>query len=133
MNLVASFAFAINYIISIGVGTIITRYIAKNYERDTSYKIAFYVTFIWMTIIFTILFIIRHLTGNLSFTEGQNLVSISIYLIILTISLSSYLIIGPFIIKRLYETEFRESFSMAIRVLIYIGVIQLLFFTIHFL
>lgn len=71
--------------------------------------------------------------GNLSLTEGQNFVSISIYLAILAISLSSFLIIGPFIIRRLYETELRESFSMSIRVLIYVGIIQLLFFPIYFI
>ena len=119
------------YIISIAIGTVITRYLANYYELDTSYKIAFYVIFIWVTIIYGIGFLIKHFTRNLSFTEGQNFISISIGLVILAITLSSYLIIGPLLIKRLYETDFRESFSMAIRVLIYVGVIQLLFFPIY--
>ena len=86
-----------------------------------------------MTILYIINLTIQGLTRNLSFTEGQNYLSISIGSIIFAISISSYLILGPLVIKRFYETEFRESFSISIRFLIYIGVVQFLFSPIYFL
>ena len=133
MSIVGSVLLVIFYIISIAIGTIIMRYLANYYELNTSYKIAFYVIFIWVSIIYFINLTIQSLTRKLSFTEGQNFLSISIHSVILAISLSSYLILGPLVIKRFYETEFRESFSISIRFFIYIGVIQFLFFPIYFL
>ena len=134
MSLVGSILLVIFFIIAIVIGTIIMRYLANYYELDTSYKIAFYVIFIWITVIFTLNFIIQILTKNLSFTEGQNFISISIYLIILIILIGSYLIFGPpLVIKRFYKIEFRESFSIAIRVIVYMAFIQLTFFPIYFL
>lgn len=119
------------FIIYITTGTLITRYLAKINEWNSSYKVAFIAIFIWMTITFTTSCLIQIISVNLSFTPVQVIVSITFYTITLIVSTSIILIIGPLIIKKFYETEFRESFSMALRVLMYEGVVQLLFFPLY--
>jgi len=119
------------FLIYITTGTFITRYLARINEWNSSYKIAFIVIFIWMTITFTTSCIIALITGNFSFTEAQLIASVSFYMVTLILSLTTFLIIGPLIVKKLYETEFRESFSMALRILLYESIVQFLFFPLY--
>lgn len=131
MSLVAPYLLPIMYIISIIIGTLIIQNLAKNNEWEDSYKVAFIVIFMWETITFGTSIIIELITKDFSFTETQMFASISFYTITFIISLSTFLIIGPLIVKKFYEVEFRESFSMAIRVVIYVGIIQSLFLPLY--
>ena len=133
MGILTLILYPILYVISIITGTLIARSIAKNNEWDISYKTAFIVIFIWITITFGTSLIIQLATGNLAFSENDNFLSISLGIIILIISFSTFLIIGPFIVKKFYEEEFRESFSMTMRILLYQSLIYILFFPIFYI
>ncbi|NVM38085.1 MAG: hypothetical protein HWN81_20995 [Candidatus Lokiarchaeota archaeon] len=133
MGILTLILYPILYVISIITGTLIARSIAKNNEWDISYKTAFIVIFIWMTITFGTSLIIQLATGNLAFSENDNFLSISLGIIILIISFSTFLIIGPFIVKKFYEEEFRESFSMTMRILLYQSLIYILFFPLFYI
>ncbi len=133
MGILTPILYPILYVISIITGTLIARSIAKNNEWNISYRTAFIVIFIWMTLSFGTSLIIQLATGNLSFSENDNVLSIFLYSIILIISFSTFLIIGPLIVKKYYEEEFRESFSMAMRILLYQSLIHILYFPLFYI
>jgi hypothetical protein len=128
MSSLPVYFYLVIFIINIITGTLIAQNIAKNNEWTSSYKIAFIIIFTWMTITLATSLIIQLIIGNLSFTGRQNVDSALIGIITLIVPLSTFLILGPVIIKMFYKTEFRESFSMAIRVLIYQSILQTFFF-----
>ncbi len=133
MGILAPFLYPILFAIYIITGTLIARNIAKTNEWDISYKTAFIVIFIWMTITFSIGYIIQLVTGNLTFLETDNILSISLFTITLIISLSTFLIIGPLIVKKFYKEEFKDSFRMALKVLLYQSFIQMICFPLYFI
>jgi hypothetical protein len=131
MSSISLYLVPIIYITYILIGTLILRNLAKNYDLESSYKVAFTVIFLWITITFATGLIIESITGNLSFTETQVFNSILFYIHILIISSSTFLIIGPLIVKKFYETKLSESFFIIMRVSLYTGIIQLLIFPIY--
>ena len=133
MGILAPFLYPILFVIFIITGTLIARNIAKTNEWDISYKTAFIVIFIWMTITFSTGYIIQLVTGNFSFSETDNILSISLYTITLIISFSTFLIIGPLIVKKFYKEEFKDSLRMAIKVVLYQSFIQMLCFPLNFI
>ncbi len=131
MSPISLYLIPILYIIYIATTTLILQNLAKSNEWDASFKKAFMVIFIWITITYIISIIIQIITENLSFAETQVIVSFSFYIITLSLSLGSFLILGPFIVKKFYNKEFRESFSTILRVLLYEAIVQSVFLPLY--
>ncbi len=112
MNYIFIFWECIILIIFLGIGTLIFRMIAKEYEWDTSYKKAFIVIFLY-TITSSLLFIIPALiVSGLSNLVVLNNLLFFILIALYVVFFGLTLYFGVLIIRRFYECDFKESFSM---------------------
>lgn len=128
--------FPVILIASIITGTILIREVTKSNEWDKNYKKAFKAYFIWSVVSVLFNFLIQILFGWQFRPISPLIIPLGFYypiLFLIIIPIGFYKILGPFIIRIVYKTKFKESLIATLRFSFYQGIILFLCVITYFL